>query len=81
MKRLTALAVTAAVALSLAGSALPGNPDGFKTAKPAYLVPMVPGAVVDPIISTGDVIVIEKGTQHWFKAVDGRIEYFVVKVR
>ena len=56
MKRLTALAVTAAVALCLAGSALPGNPDGFKTAKPAYLVPMVPGAVVDPIISTGDTI-------------------------
>jgi mannose-6-phosphate isomerase-like protein (cupin superfamily) len=32
-------------------------------------------------LSTGDVIVIEKGTPHWFKAVDGRIEYFVVKVR
>ena len=56
MKRLRALAVTAAVALSLAGSALPGNPDGFKTAKLPYLVPMVPGAAVDPILSTGDVV-------------------------
>jgi hypothetical protein len=56
MKRLTAFAVTAAVALSLAGSALPGNPDGFKTAKLPYLVPMVPGAAVDPILSTGDVV-------------------------
>jgi len=32
-------------------------------------------------LSAGDVIVIEKGTPHWFKAVDGRVEYFVVKVR
>jgi mannose-6-phosphate isomerase-like protein (cupin superfamily) len=32
-------------------------------------------------IAAGDVIVIEKGTPHWFKAVDGRVEYFVVKVR
>jgi hypothetical protein len=25
--------------------------------------------------------VIEKGTPHWFKAVEGRVEYFVVKAR
>jgi hypothetical protein len=56
MKRLTALAVMAAAALSLAGGASPANPDGFKTAKPAYLVPLVPGAAVDPIISTGDIV-------------------------
>ena len=31
-------------------------------------------------LSAGDVIVIERGTPHWFKAVDGRVEYFVVKV-
>ena len=31
-------------------------------------------------LSAGDVIVIEKGVPHWFKAVDGRVEYFVVKV-
>ena len=32
-------------------------------------------------LSAGDVVIIEKGTPHWFKAVDGRVEYFVVKVR
>ena len=32
-------------------------------------------------LSAGDVVVIEKGTPHWFKAVDGRVEYFVVKAR
>jgi mannose-6-phosphate isomerase-like protein (cupin superfamily) len=32
-------------------------------------------------LSAGDVVVIEKGLPHWFKAVDGRVEYFVVKVR
>jgi mannose-6-phosphate isomerase-like protein (cupin superfamily) len=32
-------------------------------------------------LSAGDVIVIEKGLPHWFKVVDGRLEYFVVKVR
>ena len=56
MKRLAAFAVTAAAALSLAGGASPGNSDGFKTAKPPYLIPMVPGAAVDPILSTGDVV-------------------------
>jgi uncharacterized protein DUF839 len=30
--------------------------DGFKTAKPAYLVPTAPGVRVDPILSTGDII-------------------------
>jgi len=32
-------------------------------------------------LSAGDVIVIEKGLPHWFKTIDGRVEYFVVKVR
>jgi mannose-6-phosphate isomerase-like protein (cupin superfamily) len=32
-------------------------------------------------LSAGDVLVIEKGLPHWFKAVEGRLEYFVVKVR
>jgi mannose-6-phosphate isomerase-like protein (cupin superfamily) len=32
-------------------------------------------------LSVGDVVVIEKGLPHWFKAVEGRLEYFVVKVR
>jgi Bacterial protein of unknown function (DUF839) len=57
MKRLAALAATfGASALLVAGSATPANDPGFKTAKPPYLVPMAPGAAVDPIISTGDVV-------------------------
>jgi len=57
MKRLAALAATVgAVALMVAGSASAGNPPGFKTAKPAYLVPIAPGAATDPIISAGDTI-------------------------
>ena len=32
-------------------------------------------------LSVGDVVVIEKGLPHWFKAVEGRLEYFVVTVR
>ena len=57
MTRLTALATVAgALALMVPGSATPANDPGFKTAKPPYLVPMVPGAVVDPILSTGDTI-------------------------
>ena len=32
-------------------------------------------------LSAGDVIVIEKGVPHWFKTIEGRLEYFVVKVR
>ena len=33
-----------------------GAATGFKTAKPAYLVPTAPGVVVDPILSTGDIV-------------------------
>jgi len=32
-------------------------------------------------ITKGDVIVIPHGTPHWFKEVDGPIDYYVVKVR
>jgi len=57
MKRLTALAaIFVASMLMVAGSASSANDPGFKTAKPAYYVPMVPGAAVDPILSTGDVV-------------------------
>ena len=38
------------------GGVLAAAPSGFKTAKPSYLVPTAPGVVVDPILSTGDVI-------------------------
>lgn len=32
-------------------------------------------------LKKGDVIIIPKGTPHWFKAVDGAFLYYVVKVR
>jgi uncharacterized protein DUF839 len=57
MRRLAALAATVgAIALLVTGSASPANDPGFKTAKPPYLVPMVPGAAVDPILSAGDTV-------------------------
>jgi mannose-6-phosphate isomerase-like protein (cupin superfamily) len=31
-------------------------------------------------VAAGDVLVIPAGTPHWFKAVDGEVKYFVVKV-
>jgi len=31
-------------------------------------------------LAAGDVLVIPAGTPHWFKSVEGRLEYFVVKV-
>jgi quercetin dioxygenase-like cupin family protein len=31
-------------------------------------------------LAAGDIVVIPAGTPHWFKAVQGRFEYFVVKV-
>jgi len=33
------------------------------------------------IITAGDVVVIPNGTPHWFKEVNGAINYYVVKVR
>jgi mannose-6-phosphate isomerase-like protein (cupin superfamily) len=31
-------------------------------------------------VSPGDVIVVPKGTTHWFSAVNGEIKYYIVKV-
>ncbi len=51
-KRLAAgLAVIVTTLVAVAGAA-----PGFKTAKPPYLVPTAPGVVVDPILSTGDIV-------------------------
>jgi glc operon protein GlcG len=33
------------------------------------------------MITKGDVLVIPNGTPHWFKEVNGPINYYVVKVR
>jgi quercetin dioxygenase-like cupin family protein len=32
-------------------------------------------------LSAGDVVTIDAGVPHWFKAVDGQVKYFVVKVK
>jgi mannose-6-phosphate isomerase-like protein (cupin superfamily) len=32
-------------------------------------------------LSTGDVITIPAGVPHWFKSVDGRFRYYIVKVK
>ena len=57
MRRLAALAAGLGVAVLLvASSASSAHDRGVKTAKPEYLVPIAPGAAVDPILSTGDQI-------------------------
>jgi Bacterial protein of unknown function (DUF839) len=57
MKRLTAFAAIAGViALAVAGGASSKKVPGLKTAKSPYLVPLAPGASVDPIISAGDIV-------------------------
>ena len=51
-----ALVATATLTVSgLVGSAT-GTPAGFKTTRPAMLAPLAPGIVIDPILSTGDVV-------------------------
>jgi hypothetical protein len=56
MRRIVLGSLLAAAACLLASVALAGSGAGFKTAKPAYLVPMEAGVVVDPILSTGDIV-------------------------
>ncbi|HEY2937388.1 MAG TPA: hypothetical protein VGJ25_12365, partial [Gaiellaceae bacterium] len=53
LRYLSALAALTGV-LALVAGAQAGS--GVKTAKPAYLVPAAPGVVVDPILSTGDIV-------------------------
>jgi hypothetical protein len=50
-----AAAATVTVAV-LAGTAGTAQPPGFDTARPAMLAPLEAGVVIDPIVSTGDVI-------------------------
>jgi hypothetical protein len=51
------IATAGACAVLLAGGAGASHDGpGFKTEKPAYLVPAAPGVVVDPILSTSDII-------------------------
>ncbi len=54
---LTALASVAAIAtVAIAKPGAGSSEEGFKTAKPPYLVPTAPGVVIDPILSVGDTI-------------------------
>ena len=46
---LVCAAVVTVVAVAIAA-------DGFKTARPAQLVPLEPGVVIDPILSAGDIV-------------------------
>jgi Bacterial protein of unknown function (DUF839) len=50
----TALAALVGLIATAVASAEP--PPGVKTTKPPYLVPTAPGVVVDPILSTGDIV-------------------------
>jgi hypothetical protein len=50
----TALAALVGLIATSGASAEP--PPGVKTTKPPYLVPTAPGVVVDPILSTGDIV-------------------------
>src|SRR5919204_1255140 len=56
-RRFIVVAVLAAAATALvAGAPSAAQGPGFKTTKPPYLVPIAPGAAIDPILSTGDVV-------------------------
>ena len=55
MKTLRLTAVAALAILAIVAPSTPASP-GVKTSKPPYLVPTAPGVVVDPILSTGDVV-------------------------
>jgi hypothetical protein len=50
------LAIAAVLLLAAAIAPASSATSGVKTAKPAYLVPTAPGVVVDPILSTGDIV-------------------------
>ena len=52
------LVISSILTFSFGTSTLAAPPDtgGFETTKPAYLVPTAPGVIVDPILSTGDII-------------------------
>jgi hypothetical protein len=50
------VSLCALATMLLAAGAPAGNDPGFKTAKPAYLVPLAPGVSVDPILSAGDIV-------------------------
>ena len=56
MRRIVPGVVLAVAACILATPALGAPDEGFKTARPAQLVSVEPGVMIDPILSTGDII-------------------------
>lgn len=57
MRRTLLAVVLALLTIGVVGwTASAANTTGFKTAKRPYLVPVEPGVITDPIVSTGDVI-------------------------
>jgi hypothetical protein len=57
MRRTTLLAVVLGMlAIAMASWTSAASTPGFKTAKRPYLVPVEPGVITDPILSTGDVV-------------------------
>lgn len=52
---------------------------GKETAPGELRAPSIEGGETRTL-AAGDVIVIPAGTPHWFKAVDGKVDYFVAKV-
>jgi mannose-6-phosphate isomerase-like protein (cupin superfamily) len=51
-----------------------------ETAPGETRAPSIDGGVTQAL-QAGDVLTIPKGVPHWFKAVNGKVRYFVVKVR
>lgn len=56
MRRIVLAVVLTTVAAVVASVASASHEEGFKTARPAQLVPMEPGVIVDPILSVGDIV-------------------------
>jgi hypothetical protein len=56
MRRIVLAVVLATVAAVGASVASASHEEGFKTARPAQLVPMEPSVIVDPILSVGDIV-------------------------
>jgi hypothetical protein len=53
-RRTIVLSLVCAAGVSIVAVALAA--DGFKTARPAQLMPLEPGVVIDPVLSAGDVV-------------------------
>ena len=59
---------------------------GGKSVDPKMVAPnefrgtMIDGGETRQLVK-GDIVIVPKGTPHWFKQIDGAFLYYVVKVR